>query len=257
MNDFNRAYAAGGAITGTMDTSVDAGLRSFMLGVYNKMALGLVWSAVLAYVVGTWAPATQLVFGTPLFEVVRWGPIALLLGSMFFMRNPSPVGSAVLYWSVVTLIGMGLGIWVYAAVQGAPLQSHSGVSYSPTLTTIAQAFFITASAFGALSLFGYTTKRNLTGIGSFLIMASWGAFAIGMLNVFIFHSSGLELLIQVVFLALMAGIVAWQTQSLKVSYYHLAGDGRGLAVMTNYGALNLYIAFVNMFQIILSLLSRD
>lgn len=255
MNDFNSAYAPGHA--GALDTSRDAGLRAFMLGVYNKMALGLVWSAILAYAVGTWAPATNLVFGTPLFEVVRWGPIALLFGSMFFMRNPSPVGSAVLYWSVVTLIGMGLGVWVFAAATGSPLQSYPGTSYSPTMTTIAQAFSITAAAFAGLSLWGYTTKRNLTGIGSFLIMASWGAVLLAVVNMFLIKSTGFELLIQIVFLGLMAGIVAWQTQALKVSYHQLAGNGRGLAVMTNMGALNLYIAFINMFQILMSLLSRD
>ncbi len=257
MNEYNTTYGRSGGLTGAMDTSLDAGLRGFMLGVYNKMALGLVWSAALAYIVGTWAPATNLVFGTPLFEVVRWGPIALLIGSMFFMRKPSPIGSAVLYWAVVTLIGMGLGIWVFAATTGNPMQSFSGTSYSPTLTTIAQAFAITAAAFAGLSLFGYTTKRNLTAIGSFLIMAVWGALLLAVVNMFLVQSSMLELIIQIVFLVLMAGVVAWQTQTLKVSYYQLAGDGRGLAVMTNYGALNLYIAFINIFQILLSLLSRD
>jgi len=252
----NNGYGGYGN-AGAMDMSVDAGLRSFMLGVYNKMGLGLLLSAGLAYAVGTVPALTSLVFGTALFEVVRWGPIVLLLGSAFFMRRPSPLGSALLYWSIVTMIGMGLGIWVFAAEQAVPLQSASGTSVTSSYSTIATAFGLTASSFLGLSLWGYTTKRNLSGIGSFLFMAIWGAFALGMINVFLVQSQGLELIIQIVFLALMAGIVAWQTQSLKTSYYAMQGDQRSLAVMTNMGALNLYIAFVNIFQILMSLLGRD
>ncbi|MEE2526739.1 Bax inhibitor-1/YccA family protein [Hyphobacterium sp. HN65] len=254
MNDTYRGY---GNAAGTMDMSVDAGLRSFMLGVYNKMGLGLILSAALAYAVGTVAPLTQLVLGTPLLYVVQFGPIVLLLGSMFFMRRPSPMGSAVLYWSIVTLIGMGLSVWVFIAQNSMEVTSASGTAINVSFTTIGQAFFITASAFLGLSLWGYTTKRNLSGIGSFLFMAAWGAIAISLLNVFFFQSQGIELLIQIVFLGLMAGIVAWQTQTLKASYYAYQGDTRSLAVMTNMGALNLYLAFVNIFQIILSLLGRE
>lgn len=256
MNQYNQAYDQGGVATGSMDTAQDAGLRSFMLGVYNKMALGLVWSALLAYVVGTVTPVTQAVFGSPLVYVVQWGPIALLFGSMFFMRNPSPTGASLLYWSVVSLIGMSMGFWVIMATQGISGQTYGGATLSIDFTTIALAFVMTASAFGALSLWGYTTKRNLTGMGSFLFMGIIGAVILGIANIFI-QSSILELGIQFAVLLLMAGVVAWQTQSLKVSYYQLQGDERGMAVMTTFGALNLYIAFINIFQILLSLLGRE
>ena len=254
MNDFSRTYNG----AGTLDMSVDAGLRSFMLGVYNKMGLGLLLSAAIAYAVGTYPPLTQLVFGTPLLFVVQWGPIALLFGSMFFMRNPSPTGSAVLYWSIVVLIGASLSFWVIMASSSQAVQSVGGRSLSIDFGTIAQAFVITAGSFLALSVFGYTTKRNLMPMQNFLFMAVWGALALGILNFLFFHSGMLELLLQFAVLLLMAGVVAWQTQTLKVTYYQIAGDQRSMAVMTNMGALNLYIAFVNMFQIILSLLgSRD
>jgi uncharacterized protein len=251
MNDFSTPYAR----TGTMDMSVDAGLRSFMLGVYNKMALGLVLSAALAYMVGTYAPLTQLVLGTPIVYVVQWGPIALLFGSMFFMRNPSPVGSAVLYWSVVSLIGMGLSVWVYAATTGAGLQTGGGRTLGVTFELIARAFTITAASFAALSLWGYTTKRDLSGFGSFLFMGVIGVFLISVLNFIFFKSSMLEIAIQCMGLLLFAGIVAFQTQSLKTSYYAFGGDSRSMAVMTNFGALNLYIAFISIFQMLLSLMS--
>ena len=254
MNDFTRSYSG----TGSLDMSVDAGLRSFMLGVYNKMALGLLLSAAIAYAVGTFPPLTTLVFGTPLLFVVQWGPLALLIGSSFFMRNPSPMGSAVLYWAIVTLIGASLSIWVLMASSGQAVQSVGGRSLSVDFGTIAQAFVITAGSFLALSVFGYTTKRNLMPMQNFLFMAMFGAVALGILNFFFFQSGILELLLQFGVLLLMAGVVAWQTQALKVTYYQIAGDQRSMAVMTNMGALNLYIAFVNMFQIILSLLgSRE
>ena len=253
MNQFSHpAYGAQ-----TLDTSVDAGLRSFMLGVYNKMGLGLVLSAVLAFVAGTVDPVTQLVFNTPLYFVVQFGPIVLLFGSMFFMRNPSPLGAAVLYWAVVSLIGTGLGVWVLMATTGASAETLTG-TISVTMGTIAQAFFITAAAFFGLSLYGYTTKTNLQPIGSFLVMAVIGVVLISLLNVFLIESSGLQWLIQFAILGLMAGVVAWQTQSLKLTYVEARGDQRSLGVLTYYGALNLYIAFINMFQIILMILgNRD
>lgn len=254
MNDFSRPYGA----APSMDMSVDAGLRSFMLGVYNKMALGLLISAAIAYAVGTFAPLTQLVFGTPLLFVVQWGPLALLLGSAFLMRNPSPMSSALLYWTIVGLIGASLSFWVIIATSGQAVQSVGGRSIQVDFGTIAQAFLITASSFMALSFFGYTTKRDLSPIRSFLFMAMIGAILLGLANVFFFQSGLLELGLQLIVLLLMAGVIAWQTQDLKVMYYQISGDQRSMAVMTNMGALTLYIAFVNMFQIILSLLgSRE
>lgn len=251
MNQYSRTtYGAQ-----TLDTSRDEGLRSFMLGVYNKMGLGLLLSAVLAYVVGTVAPVTQLVFGTPLLYVVQFGPLVLLFGSMFFMRNPSPLGAAVLYWAVVSLIGMGLGVWVMMATGGQVAQTLTG-AVSVTFGTIAQAFAITAAAFFGLSLWGYTTKTNLQPIGAFLVMGIIGVVLISLINVFFLESSGLQWLIQFAILGLMAGVVAWQTQSLKLMYNEIAGDERSMAVMTYYGALNLYIAFINMFQVILMMLGN-
>ena len=232
MNQYSRTtYGAQ-----TLDTSRDEGLRSFMLGVYNKMGLGLLLSAVLAYVVGTVAPVTQLVFGTPLLYVVQFGPLVLLFGSMFFMRNPSPLGAAVLYWAVVSLIGMGLGVWVMMATGGQVAQTLTG-AVSVTFGTIAQAFAITAAAFFGLSLWGYTTKTNLQPIGAFLVMGIIGVVLISLINVFFLESSGLQWLIQFAILGLMAGVVAWQTQSLKLMYNEIAGDERSMAVMTYYLSL--------------------
>lgn len=253
MNQFNQSVAQGR----TMDASIDQGLRSFMLGVYNKLALGIGLAALIAFAVGTYEPLTALVFGTPLRFVVQFGPIALILVSAFAMRNPSPLGSAVLYWSIVSLLGAGLGIWVFAATGGQELASRAGTVMTPELLTIAKAFLITSSAFAALSLFGYTTKRDLKPIGSFMIVALWGVVALSLVSFFFPPSSMLETLIMGAVLLLSAGLIAWDTQQLKEGYYQFAGDQRSMAVMTNWGALNFFILFYNMFTIILSFMSRD
>lgn len=247
-----------------MDASVDQGLRSFMLGVYQKLTIGIALSGLLAFAAGTYEPLTALIFGTPLYYVVAFAPVALIFGSMFFMKNPSPTGSALLYWAIVVFVGLGLGVYFYMASSGISTQTAGGISQSLNYMTIAKAFFITASAFGALSLWGYTTKRDLSAIGSFAIMAIWALFAVSVIYMFLpmlgimEPSSGMEWMISGGFALLSAVLVAWQTQELKEGYYQFAGDARGMAVMTNWGALNFFIMFVNMFRFVLMMLaSRD
>ena len=256
MNDFNRAYAPAQERPGEL--ALNEGLRTFMLGVYSKLALGLLLSGVLAFVAGTVPAVSSFVFNTPFRYVVQFGPIALIFLSMFAMRNPSPLGSAALYWAIVSLIGLGLGVWVYAAQTGAVLETRGGRTMAVDFITIAKAFLITSSAFGALSLYGYTTKRDLGPIGVFLMVGLFGVVVLGLVSLLFPPSGMLETIIMFAVLALSAGLVAWETQTLKEGYFQMAGDQRGLAVMTNWGALNFFISFINMFQIILSLLSsRD
>lgn len=243
MNDFSRPYTGA-----TMDMATDAGLRSFMLGVYNKLGLGLVVTAAIAYAVGTVDPLTQLVFNSPLRLVVAFGPLALLLGSNFFMRNPSPAATGALYWAVVALLGAQVSYWVVQA----EISLTGGASTGATYTTIASAMMVTASAFFALSFYGYVTKRNLTGIHSALVMMTWAALPLIAINAWFLQSSPLMIGIQVILLAVYALLIVSQTQMLKVSYYQFRGDERGLATMTNHGALNLYIAVISIFQILMS-----
>jgi uncharacterized protein len=255
MADFQYAQGRGAARAGDMAT--DVGLRKFMLGVYNKLMLGILLAGVLAYVAGAVPAVSALVFGTPLAYVVQWGPVVLLFGSMFFMKNPSPLATGILYWAIVTLIGLGLGTWVLmaeGAVSGA--STRGGIAFTNlTYLTIAKAFFITASAFGALSLWGYTTKRNISGFGSFLVMALWGVIALSLVNMFLPANSTFEWIIMGAVFVISAGLIAVETQQLKHGYYEFGGDARSLAVMTNWGALNFFISFVNMFRIVLMFLS--
>jgi len=242
MSDFNRGYARP-IPTDRADMSVDAGLRSFMLGVYNKMALGLLLSAVLAWVTADFAPVQQLLYittadgrlagFTPLGSLIRFVPLAVILGAMF-MRNPSPRASGILYWTMVASIGAGLGVWLLA---------FTGVSVAAT-------FMITAAAFGALSLFGYTTKKDMTGFGSFLLMGLFGLVIASLVNMFL-HMPALSFIVSVLGVFIFAGLIAYDTQRLKMTYYWLGGDTASMAVATNYGALNLYLNFINLFQLLL------
>ncbi len=254
MNDFNTSIAQGR----TMDASMNEGLRSFMLGVYNKLALGIAVSGIVAYIAGSVAPVSAVVYSQPIVWIVMLAPVALILGSMVMMRNPSPTGSAILYWGIVVALGLSMGMYFLMANVGLGGMTHY---------VIAKAFLATSVTFAGLSLFGYTTKRDLGPIGTFAIMGLWGAFVIGMLffilpmifpNVAFFQvGSMMQLIISGAFALFSAILIAWNTQSLKETYFALGGDQRGMAVATNIGALNFFIYFVNIFQFFLSLMSSD
>jgi uncharacterized protein len=244
MNDYLRQ--AQSIPAGRADMAVDAGLRGFMLGVFNKMALGLALTAAIAGAIYFSPEAQALLFNTPLRWVVMFGPIGILLISGFVMKNPSPMAAGMVYWSVVTLIGASMGalVMVYA---GRP----------DGMLDVAKAFLVTSAAFGALSLWGYTTKKDLTGFGTFLIMGVVGLIIASVVNMFL-QSGPLGFAISLLGVFIFAGLTAFDTQRLKYQYFELQGDHRSLAVATTYGALSLYINFINLFQFILSLMSsRD
>ncbi|WP_312161276.1 Bax inhibitor-1/YccA family protein [Phenylobacterium sp.] len=244
MSDFNRGYART-VPADRADMSVDAGLRSFMLGVYNKVALGLLLSAALAFLTGSFPPVRDLMFTvaangrvgyTPLGMIVAFAPLAVMLFGAFAMRNPTPRSAGVLYWTIVSLIGAGLGVLTFV---------YTGASIFST-------FLITAAAFGGLSLFGYTTKRDLTGFGSFLIIGVIGLVVAMIVNMFL-QSSAMAFIISILGVFIFAGLIAYDTQRLKMSYYQMGGDEAAMSVATNYGALSLYINFINLFQFLLSI----
>jgi FtsH-binding integral membrane protein len=244
MSDFNRGYSSIPA--GRADMAVDAGLRAFMIGVYNKVSLGLLLSAALAYATSAVPAVRDLLYVTTpegrlagftlLGTIVRFSPIIAMLVGLFALRNPSPKSSGIYYWTIVALIGAGLGFW--------------GLLY--TGASIASTFLITAAAFGALSLAGYTTKKDLTGFGSFLIVGLVGLLVAMVVSMF-FHSPALVFVIDVLGVFIFAGLIAWDTQRLKMSYYALQGDTASLAVQTNFGALSLYLNFINLFQFLLNI----
>src|SRR5665213_1034265 len=239
MSDFNRGFTSIPA--GRADMAVDAGLRSFMLGVYNKVALGLLLSAALAYVTSAVPAVRDVLFVTTPDGryagltlpgmVLEWSPLIAMLIGMFAMRNPSPRSAGIFYWGIVSLIGAGLGF--------------IGLIY--TGASIASTFLVTAAAFGALSLAGYVTKKDLSAFGSFLMVGLIGLVLASVVSMF-FHSSALMFAINVLGVFIFAGLIAYNTQRLKMTYYYLKGDANSLAVQTNIGALNLYLDFINLFM---------
>jgi FtsH-binding integral membrane protein len=163
----------------------------------------------------------------------------ILLGSMFTMRNPTAKGAGMLYWTIVSLIGASLGV---------VLLRYTGES-------VASTFFVTAAAFGALSLFGYTTKKDLTGFGSFLIVGLFGLIIASLVSIF-FPNPMLIYAINAIGVLIFAGLIAYDTQRLKMTYYQLQGHGEAMGVATSFGALSLYLNFINLFQFLLAFMGQ-
>jgi hypothetical protein len=243
MSDFNRGFSIP---SDRADMSVDAGLRSFMLGVYNKVALGLLLSAALAFVTSSFPPVRDLMFKVSpdgramglsiLGMVVAFAPLGVILFTSF-ARNVTAQSAGITYWTIVSLIGASLGLVVL---------TYTGAS-------IATTFLITATAFGALSLVGYTTKKDLTGFGSFLIMGVWGIVIASLANLFL-RMPGISFVVNILGVLIFAGLTAYDTQRLKLTYYQLGGNREAMGVATNYGALSLYLDFINLFQFLLQFL---
>ena len=247
MSDLNRGYARPIPMD-RADMSVDTGLRTFMLGVYNKVALGLLLSAALAYLTSSFAPIQELLFRTVdgrfvgmtiLGMIVAFAPLGVLLVSGFAIRNPTEKSAGITYWSIVSLMGASLGVVMLV---------YTGASVVST-------FLISATAFGALSLVGYTTKKDLTAFGSFLIIGLIGLIVASVVNIFL-KSSAMAFIVNIVGVLIFAGLIAYDTQRLKMSYYQMGGDKTAMGVATNFGALNLYLNFINLFQFLLSILGN-
>jgi FtsH-binding integral membrane protein len=251
MADWNRETTAGAGV-GTL--AIDEGLRAFMLRVYNYMAAGLAITGVVAYGVYAMAITTdpaagvaalpngtlltefgRLVFVSPL----KWVLLLAPLGVVIFL-------SARLH--KLSVAQAQAAFWVYAGLVGA---SISSIFLVYAHGSIAQVFFITAATFGGLSLFGYTTKKDLSGWGSFLIMGLIGVIIAMVVNLFL-ASSALQFAISVIGVLVFAGLTAYDTQSIKQEYY--AGDSQLVAGQKAImGALRLYLDFINMFLMLLTL----
>jgi FtsH-binding integral membrane protein len=214
---------------------VDEGLRSYMLSVYNYMGLGLAITGLVAFLVASTPALYGPIFGTPLKWVVMLAP----LGFVFFL------GAKIRTMSVGAA---QLTFWLFAAAMGLSLASIFLVF---TGESIARVFFITAGTFGAMSLYGYTTKRDLSAWGSFLFMGLIGIIIAMLVNLFI-ASSALHFAISVIGVLVFTGLTAHDTQRIKEMYYEL--DGADVvarnAIM---GALSLYLNFINMFVMLLHL----
>jgi hypothetical protein len=218
--------------TTTTQVDIDVGLRRYMLSVYNYMAGGLALTGLVAYFAAA-SGFYQAIVGTPLFWVVLLAPLGMVLLLSFGIQRMS-------------LGATQLSFWVYAALVGLSL---AGIFLVYTQASIARVFFITAGTFAAMSLYGYTTRRDLSQFGSFLMMGLIGIILAGLVNLFI-HSSALQFAISVIGVLVFVGLTAYDTQRIKEMYFE--GDDAIIAgkkaVM---GALQLYLDFINLFILLL------
>ncbi len=239
------------------DAAIDQGLRAYMIRVYNLMAMGLAITGLAA--LGTVALATTTdpaaavatlgdgkmltafgaaIYGSPLRWVVMLAPLALVFFLSFRIDKMSVSAAQTTFWAYAALVGVSL----------------SSIFLVFTAQSIVQTFFITASAFGALSLWGYTTKRDLTGMGSFLIMGVFGLIIAMIVNIFL-QSSALQFAVSAIGVLVFAGLTAYDTQKIKEMYFE--GDGALVAGRKSImGALRLYLDFINLFLFMLQFMGN-
>ena len=248
MAEFDRPTIA--ARPGTAAV-VDAGLRSYMLRVYNYMGVGLVVTGLVAYftyansfieesgrIIGLTGLGAAL-YDSPLKWVVMLAPLAFVLVLSFGITKLSVPVTQLLFWAFAAVMGLSLSS-IFAVYTGG---------------SIAKVFFISAATFGAMSLYGYTTKRDLTQFGSFLIMGLIGIVIASIVNIFL-ASSALSYAISIVGVLVFVGLTAWDTQKIKESY----NDGFGAEVLAKgaiMGALSLYLDFINLFLMLLRLFGNQ
>jgi hypothetical protein len=263
MSDFDRNYASpfGRAVGRTDAAAVDAGLRAYMLRIYNYMTIGLAitgFAALGVYMAATTSDPSlaafpqkigsvylttfgYAMFVSPLKWLFIFAPLAMVFAISFGIQRLAPATAQLLFW-------------VFSALMGVSLSS---IFLVYTHSSIVQVFFITAASFGALSLFGYTTRRDMTAMGSFLIMGLFGIIIAGLVNLFL-ASSALQFVVSVGGVLVFAGLTAWDTQRLKNEYiYGYAGAGGDVAERSAIlGALSLYLNFINLFTLLLQLLGQ-
>jgi len=217
---------------------IDVGLRQYMLQVYNYMASGIALTGIVAYLTATTPALYNAIFGTPLMWVVMLAPIGFAL---FF-------GMRIQHMKASTAQAL---FWVFAAVMGLSLATVFVVF---TGESVARVFFITAATFGAMSLYGYTTKRDLSGMGSFLMMGLIGVVIASLVNMFI-GSTALQFAISVIGVLVFVGLTAYDTQQIKEMYAE-GDDDEIYKKKSIMGALRLYLDFINLFVLLLQLFGQ-
>lgn len=229
--DFNSSARTN---TGVNTAQYNEGLRNYMLRIYNYMAGALGLTGLVAYLASSSPAFMQSIYGTPLQFVVMLAPIGIVM-YLSIRINKLSVQSAQTWF------------WVYAGAMGLSL-SYIFLVY--TGASVARCFFITASVFGGMSLYGYTTKKDLTGMGSFMMMGLFGLILASLVNIFL-KSSGLDFAISAAGVIIFTGLTAYDTQRLKEVYYVSGGNSDSLGKAAIMGALTLYLDFINLMLMLL------
>jgi len=220
------------------DVAFDAGLRSHMLSVYNYMASGVLLTAIVAYMFASSGAVFSLLNldtggWTGLGYVVLLAPLAIVFTFAFGFNRLSVVATQAMFWAYATLLGMSLSALFLVYTEGS----------------IALTFASTAAAFAGLSLWGYTTKKDLSGFGTFLIMGLFGLIVASIISLFV-NNPGLNLAISAIGVLIFAGLTGYHTQRIKSLYFQVAGTDQQRKVAV-FGALQLYLDFINMFLFLL------
>jgi FtsH-binding integral membrane protein len=246
INDQNRINTR----SATQDLAIDQGLRSYMLRVYNYMGAGLAITGLVAYFAFTGAVQQtgagleltafgNMLFSSPLKWVVMLAPLAMVMVLSFGIARLSVGTAQLLFWTFAALMGLSLSS-IFLVYTGA---------------SITQTFFVTAASFGALSLYGYTTRRDLSGFGSFLFMGLIGIIIASLVNLFL-QSSALQFAVSVIGVLVFAGLTAYDTQKIKEMYFE--GDDYSTAgKKAIMGALSLYLDFINLFLMLLRFMGNS
>src|SRR5918997_605023 len=224
---------------GRESVAFDAGLRSYMLSVYNYMTSGVLLTGIVALLFAQSGAAAQILLGPGILKyVIMFSPLAFVLVLSFGITRLSTGTAQLLFWAFAVVMGLSMAS-IFLVFTGA---------------SIATTFFAVAAAFAGLSLYGYTTKKDLSGFGTFLIMGVVGLLVAMIINIFL-QSTAMHLAISAIGVLLFAGLTAYDTQKIKSMYAHVAGtDMMGKVVIM--GALNLYLDFVNMFTFLLSFMGN-
>jgi FtsH-binding integral membrane protein len=249
MADYGTIRRAG---AGTATAAIDEGLRAHMNKVYGLMAVAMIITGIVAYVVGTdFARAVageptrllpvgllQAMFTSPLKWVVMFAPLAVVFGFSAGLNRMSEAAAQGVFWLFAALMGLSIS-WIFAVFTGV---------------SIAQVFFVTAIAFAALSLWGYTTKKDISGWGAFLIMGVIGLIVASLVNIWL-ASPAVTFAVSALGVLIFAGLTAYDTQNIKNTYLQLrAAEGQEfLGKAAIMGALQLYLDFLNMFMMLLQL----
>ncbi len=220
-------------------SSVDQGLRNYMLKVYNYMASGVLLTAIIAYFAGT----SDAFIGTMLTQtemgvkmsligyVITFAPLAMVFFMMFKLNSMSTQTLQMTFWAYASLMGLSL----------------FSIFMIYTQTSILKVLFTTAGTFGLLSMYGYATKRDLTSWGTFLSVGIWAILIVSLINIFLLKSSMLDLVLSCVGVVVAIGFTAYDTQKIKETYYYAGGSSDGIARASILGALKLYMDFLYLF----------
>ena len=250
MAETDNRYSAA-RVGARTDIAVDEGLRAYMLRVYNYMAGGVFLTGIVAYLASQAAMTRgptgarqltefgQLIYVSPLKWVIMLAPLAFVFFLSFRIYKMSVPAAQIAFWAFAGVMGLSL----------------SSIFLVYTGQSISQVFFVTAAAFGGLSLYGYTTKRDLSAWGTFLFMGVIGVVIASLVNLFL-QSSALQFAISVIGVLVFAGLTAYDTQRIKDGYYEVMGDATAMTKGAIMGALNLYLDFINLFVMLLQLFGK-